>query len=259
MNALLWLFGFIFISSHHLSRAQDGGLDALRKNIRGEPGKDYPTFGSNILCKINPTNPGCGGGGRSGGGGNGGGNGGRKKNNNGQGGRRAGSTQNRSSTAKASKAPKAPKASKTPKTPRAQNGRPRKTQRLPRQKPSSNDDLLAEIAAGNIPGTAGKDYPVNSLAAWRKRPGYENIELAPADLVVAGYPFPSGGGGGARGGKRKTSTAEKGAGSSGSSPGGGGGYCAGGALQNCIGFCPSDDDGQEYGKCVSDCGKQCPT
>merc|ERR1712203_566191 len=190
-------------------------------------------FGSNILCKINPTNPGCGG--RSGGGGNGGGNGGRKKNNNGQGGRRAGSTQNRSSPAKA---------------PKAQNGRPRKNQRLPRQKPSSNDDLLAEIAAGNIPGTAGKDYPVNSLAAWRKRPGYENIELAPADLVVAGYPFPSGGG--ARGGKRKSSTAAKGAGSSGSSSGGGGGYCAGGALQNCIGFCPSDDDGQEYGKCVSD-------
>merc|ERR1719305_1802149 len=81
----------------------------------------------------------------------------------------------------------------------------RRHQRLPRQKPSSNDDLLAEIAAGNIPGTAGKDYPVNSLAAWRKRPGYENIELAPADLVVAGYPFPSGGGGGARGGKRKSS------------------------------------------------------
>ena len=116
-------------------------------------GKDYPTFGSNILCKINPTNPGCGGGGRSGGGGNGGGNGGRKKNNNGQGGRRAGSTQNRSSPAKA---PKAPKAQKAPKAPRAQNGRPRKNQRLPRQKPSSNDDLLAEIAAGNIPGTAGK-------------------------------------------------------------------------------------------------------
>merc|ERR1712238_482392 len=106
------------------------------------------------------------------------------------GGRRAGSTQNRNSPAKTPKAPKAP---------RAQNGRPRKTQRLPRQKPSSNDDLLAEIAADNIPGTAGKDYPVNSLAAWRKRPGFENIELAPADLVVAGYPFPSGGG--ARGGK----------------------------------------------------------
>merc|ERR1712037_876277 len=150
MNALLWFFGFILISSHHLSRAQNGGLDALRKNISGEPGKDYPTFGSNILCKINLTNPGCGGGGRSGGGGNGG----RKKNNNGQAGRRAGSTQNRSSPAKAPKAPKAQKA------PRAQNGRPRKNQRLPRQKPSSNDDLLAEIAAGNIPGTAGKDYPV---------------------------------------------------------------------------------------------------
>merc|ERR1712113_1237121 len=41
--------------------AQDD-LDGLRQNIRGEPGKDYPIFSTNILCKINPTNPGCGGG-----------------------------------------------------------------------------------------------------------------------------------------------------------------------------------------------------
>ena len=36
-----------------------------------------PIFGTNILCKINPTNPGCGGGGgKKGNGGNGGENGG---------------------------------------------------------------------------------------------------------------------------------------------------------------------------------------
>ena len=130
-------------------------------------GKDYPTFGSNILCKINPTNPGCGGGGRSGGGGNGG----RKKNNNGQAGRRAGSTQNRSSPAKA------PKAQKAPKAPRAQNGRPRKNQRLPRQKPSSNDDLLAEIAAGNIPGTAGKVKMAFKLCTVRTVDGAYNLKI----------------------------------------------------------------------------------
>ena len=37
-------------------------LHLRRQNIRGEPGKDYPIFSTNILCKINPTNPGCGGG-----------------------------------------------------------------------------------------------------------------------------------------------------------------------------------------------------
>ena len=43
----------------------------FRKNIPGEPGKDYPIFSTNILCKINPANPGCGGAG--------GGNNGRKR------------------------------------------------------------------------------------------------------------------------------------------------------------------------------------
>ena len=32
---------------------------------------------------------------------------------------------------------------------------------------------------------------------------------------------------------------------------------AGGSLQACIGFCPSDNDGSEYGKCVEDCGNNC--
>merc|ERR1711983_65121 len=43
------------------NQPNEGGdeLDALRKNIPGEPGKDYPINGPSILCKINPNNPGC--------------------------------------------------------------------------------------------------------------------------------------------------------------------------------------------------------
>ena len=41
--------------------AQDDGLDHLRKNIPGEPGKDYPINSFNIVCKLNPRQ--CGGGG----------------------------------------------------------------------------------------------------------------------------------------------------------------------------------------------------
>merc|ERR1711953_339170 len=53
-------------------------LDALRKNIPGEPGKDYPIYSTSDLCKINPKNPGCGGSanGNGGDGSNGGGDGG---------------------------------------------------------------------------------------------------------------------------------------------------------------------------------------
>merc|ERR1711874_703134 len=62
--------------------AQEDELDALRKNIPGEPGKDYPIYSISILCKINPKNPGCGGGNGGGKGGkNGGGNGGKGGNN----------------------------------------------------------------------------------------------------------------------------------------------------------------------------------
>ena len=35
-------------------------LDALRRNIPGEPGKDYPIHGPSIICKLNPKQ--CGGG-----------------------------------------------------------------------------------------------------------------------------------------------------------------------------------------------------
>merc|ERR1712079_346623 len=62
--------------------AQEDELDALRKNIPGEPGKDYPIYSISILCKINPKNPGCGGGNGGGKGDkNGGGNGGKGGNN----------------------------------------------------------------------------------------------------------------------------------------------------------------------------------
>ena len=43
--------------------AQDDGLDHLRQNIPGEPGKDYPIHGPSILCKLNPRQCGGGGGG----------------------------------------------------------------------------------------------------------------------------------------------------------------------------------------------------
>ena len=181
------------------------------KNIPGEPGKDYPIFGTNILCKINPQNPGCGGGAKP------------------------------------------------------RSGR-------------QNSDYEAAIARGEIPGTPGKDYPVNSVAAWRKRPGYENIELAPASLIVPGYPGldklptstrklpkpankPNGSGGG--GNRRSSPRSQGGNRKSGgqrnqqNNGGSGGSYCPGGSIEACIGFCPSDDDGSEYGQCVSDCGKNC--
>ena len=35
-------------------------------------------------------------------------------------------------------------------------------------------------------------------------------------------------------------------------------YCAGGSLQECINFCPSDPPDQ-FSSCVTDCGYQCPS
>merc|ERR1711935_987784 len=241
-RTLLFLFAFTFIVCQYTSVAQDG-LDKLRANIPGEPGKDYPTFGIKKLCEINPRNCPSGGNAKGGGGGGGGGrNGSRKKNGSGSP-RRKNQNGNRASSPPAAASQE-----------QSKNGRNNK---------GSNTDYAAQVEQGNIPGTAGKDYPVNSLSAWRKRPGYENIELAPADLVVAGYPFPNGGGGGGGGRKNKKrpgATASAPAASpSPTSSSGGSGYCPGGSLQGCIGFCPSDDNGEEFSSCVADCGNQCPT
>merc|ERR1711997_835742 len=218
MKTLLFLFAFVLIVCKYTSFAQ-GGLDNLRKNIPGEPGKDYPTFGPSILCKINPAQCGVSGGGGKRGGGNGGGN--RKKNG---GGSRKRNNQNGNH------------ASPKPEQQKTRNTSSNK---------GSKSDLAAQAAAGNIPGTPGKDYPINSLSAWRKRPGYENIELAPADLVVAGYPFPNGGGSGGKKNKKRPGAAPPlpisslsggSTGSSGGSTGSSGGST--GSSGGSTGYCP---------------------
>merc|ERR1711992_366621 len=64
--SLALIFLFCQLCSAQNAPAEGGEedpLEALRKNIPGEPGKDYPIFSTNILCKINPANPGCRGGG----------------------------------------------------------------------------------------------------------------------------------------------------------------------------------------------------
>jgi len=245
MRTIFFIFAFTFIVCQYTSDAQ-GGLDKLRANIPGEPGKDYPTFGASILCKINPRNPGCGGsGGGAKKGGGGGGNGGRK-NGNGNKKKNGGASRKRQNqNGNRASSPSAP-ASKGQNNKNARNNK------------GSNTDYAAQAKEGNIPGTPGKDYPVNSLAAWRKRPGYENIELAPADLVVAGYPYPNGKGGGGGGRKNKKAPGATAPAASPSSSSGGSGYCPGGSLQGCIGFCPSDPE-SEFTNCVTDCGNQCPT
>jgi len=260
MNGIIWLFGFTLLLCQHTSIAQDD-LDALRKNIPGEPGKDYPTYGINILCKINPRNPGCGGGGGGRKAGGGGGNGGRKGTG-GNGGNKGGAGGNGGGKGGARAGGNGGGAGKR----NGQNGAPADSTKN-RNNKGAKADYEAQIAQGNIPGTAGKDYPVNSLAAWRKRPGFENIELAPDHLVVAGYPGLGGGnggrkggaGGGGRNGGGKRKSQPPASSSSASTTSGGGGYCPGGSLQDCIRFCPSDDDGQEFSSCVTDCGNQCPT
>ena len=121
-------------------------------------------------------------------------------------------------------------------------------------------DYKAQIAQGKIPGNAGKDYPANSLHALRKRPGFENIEMAPDHLITPDYP-------GLGGSKSQAQSKRPGGGvapprgqnqGGGGASGGNGGYCPGGSLQECIRFCPSDESGAEFSSCVSDCGTSCP-
>lgn len=128
-------------------------------------------------------------------------------------------------------------------------------------------DFKAQIAAGKIPGEPGKDYPVNSLAAFRKRPGFENIELAPDHLITPDYPGLGQGGNKSkkpaapRGNNRPATPRRNGqnggrknkpATNSGSSN-----YCPGSSLEDCIKFCPSDESGSEFAQCVTECGNSC--
>ncbi len=161
-------------------------LNVSRRNIPGEPGKDYPIFSTNILCKINPRNPGCGAGGGSNGNRNkNGGGGGQKANNNGG--------QRRNNNAGSKKSPSSNGNSGSGNAARGNR---------------NNADFQSQIAQGKIPGEAGKDYPVASLAAFRKRPGFENIELAPDHLITPDYPGLGKAAGGG-GGRKKNSNAAR--------------------------------------------------
>ena len=90
------------------------------------------------------------------------------------------------------------------------------------------------------------------------------IEVTGRINIKAGFPGLGGGnggrkggaGGGDGGGKRKSQPPASS--SSASTTSSGGGYCPGGSLQDCIRFCPRDDDGEEFSSCVTDCGNQCP-
>merc|ERR1712088_266910 len=138
------------------------------------------------------------------------------------------------------------------------------------QQGENNSNFQDEIANGRVPGSAGKDYPVNSLAALRKK--FPGLGLAPDELIVPGYPLGnlprrnkgnrnSGGnrngnrtnGGNRNGGNRRNQNQNRPTSSTASES-----YCAGGSLQECIRFCPSDESGSEFSTCVTDCGNQCP-
>jgi hypothetical protein len=180
-----------------------------RSAIPGEPGKDYPIYSTNILCKLNPRN--CGGGG---GGGRGGAGGGRNKKKPGP------------ARAAAAASPLA--------------NRPNK----------ASASFQDQIAQGNIPGTPGKDYPVNSVDALRKRPGFSNLKPAPAHLVTPDYPSSGGS-------KRPPAASKPPPAASLSSVSAENSYCPGASLEECIKFCPSDETGTDFAKCVADCGTNC--
>ena len=137
---------------------------------------------------------------------------------------------------------------------------------------NSASDYQAAVARGEIPGVPGKDYPVNSVDALRKK-GFGNIELAPASLITPDYPglasLPTSqrklpppanrksGGGNNRRSQGSRPRSSNGGGRKQQQSSNGDSYCPGGTLEACIGFCPSDSDGSEYGKCANDCGKNC--
>ena len=51
---------------------------------------------------------------------------------------------------------------------------------------NNKDGFYNQIANGEIPGVAGKDYPTNSVQALSGR--FNGIQVAPADLITPDYP-----------------------------------------------------------------------
>ena len=147
------------------ANAQDDGLDHLRQNIPGEPGKDYPIHGPSILCKLNPRQ--CGNQGGSG-------NGGQKKGGDENKGNQMGRHLNGNGKPKVSNMA----SNSEDKWTNGQNGQSQE------QMPTSNQGKNGNTKSGgkqnsnansgegdsgdeldalrrNIPGEPGKDYPIH--------------------------------------------------------------------------------------------------
>ena len=170
MEQIPWLrfFIFIIISIYYTLNnvdAQEDDLDYLRKNIPGEPGKDYPINNPSILCKLNPRQ--CGGQSQSGNGGKkGNGNGrnggnGRKIGDNGMskgnGGSNAGSKMGGSKMGGQMNRNNKPSGNKNNGNSRGNNGNGGCNGK------SGGGDSTDELDAlrKNIPGEPGKDYPIH--------------------------------------------------------------------------------------------------
>ena len=170
MNTTLWIKILLTIVISTLLdvisvAAQGDGLDHLRKNIPGEPGKDYPIHGPSILCKLNPRQ--CGG---QGGSGNGG-----KKGNGGKGGAtgrkidgESGATSNNGNEmqgwetggdTETKNAPALPVTSGNGANGEGSNGNMNSGEN---GSSGGGDDL--DALRRNIPGEPGKDYPINSFS-----------------------------------------------------------------------------------------------
>ena len=86
------------------------------------------------------------------------------------------------------------------------------------------------------------------ISGLKKTGGFDNLMPAPAHLITPDYP-------GLNRDKPSPPVANTG------SDNGATGYCPGGALQECIRFCPSGDgdSGQAFAQCVNNCGQSCST
>ena len=63
-------------------------------------------------------------------------------------------------------------------------------QRQARQGGQDKVELQGQVAKGVIPGVPGKDYPVNSVDALKKKnpASFSNLKPAPAHLITPGTP-----------------------------------------------------------------------
>ena len=120
-------------------------------------------------------------------------------------------------------------------------------------KGGGNSQYEQQIAGGQIPGEAGRDYPTFSLKQLEKK-GFKGIQPAPADKVVKNYPKGGGGGGRRSGGGSRGGGSKKGGGGASKGSGGSGGSCPG-SLEDCMAACPAQV--RVFKVCVASCGRRC--